>query len=173
MRKATSLGSPIAAVVCTVALAACGSASKQSAKSAARPSTGFLAFSICMRSHGVPNFPDPSPGGGIKIPANSGLNPFSPSFKAAQAQCHKLLPGGGPPSGPPSAQDKAAMLQISECMRSHGISGFPDPTFTPPSSPAGYSEVMDRDGVVLAIPSTIDTASPAYKQAAAACHFGP
>lgn len=77
--------------------------------------------------------------------------------------------GGGPPTGPPSAQAKLAALKISECMRRHGISDFPDPTLKPPSSPAGYSEVSDRGGVVLAIPSTIDVQSPAYQQAANAC----
>jgi hypothetical protein len=66
-----------------------------------------LKFSQCMRSHGVPNFPDPdfsnSGGGiGIKISAgngpSSGLDPNSPAFQAAQSACAKLLhlPGGGP-----------------------------------------------------------------------------
>lgn len=63
------------------------------------------------------------------------------------------------------------MLKISECMRRHWISNFPDPTTKLPASPAGYSEVTDHDGVVLAIPSTIDVQSPAYQQAGAACGF--
>jgi hypothetical protein len=124
-----------------------------------------------MRAHGLPNFPDPTPGGGIQINANSGIKPFSPAFQAAQASCHNLLPGGGPGSGHPSAQAKAQMLAISECMRRHGISEFPDPTLSPPSNPAGYSAVLGRDGVVLAIPKTINPQSPAFKQAAAACGF--
>jgi hypothetical protein len=136
----------------------------------------LLAFAGCMRSHGLPNFPDPSTSGGggaIQISPSSGVNPASPAFKSAQASCHKLLPGGGPGSGPPSAQAKAQMLQVSACMRAHGISGFPDPTTSPPSSPAGYSAIMGRGGVFLAIPSSIDTQSPAFNQAAAACKFGP
>jgi hypothetical protein len=64
-------------------------------------------------------------------------------------------------------------LAFSKCMRAHGISGFPDPTTTPPSGPAGYSAVMGRDGVFLAIPNSIDAQSPGFKQAAAACNFGP
>jgi hypothetical protein len=124
-----------------------------------------------MRSHGVPNFPDPSAGGGIQIHVSSGVNPFSPSFKAAQASCRKLLPGGGSGVTHPTAEAKAQMLKISECMREHGISGFPDPTLSPPSSPAGHSAVIDRGGVVLAIPDTINTGSPGFKQAAAACGF--
>ena len=56
-------------------------------------------------------------------------------------------------------------------MRQHGVIGFPDPTFTPPSSPAGYSIVEDRGGVILAVPGTIDPQSPAFAQAAKVCHF--
>jgi hypothetical protein len=56
-------------------------------------------------------------------------------------------------------------------MRQHGVSGFPDPSLTPPSSPAGYSILENRGGVILAIPSTIDPGSPSFKQAAATCHF--
>lgn len=51
--------------------------------------------------------------------------------------------------------------------------GFPDPTLTPPSNPADYSAVIDRNGVLVAIPKPIDTSSPAFKQAATACNFSP
>jgi len=64
------------------------------------------------------------------------------------------------------------MLAISECMRAHGVTGFPDPTTTPPSSPDGYSEVIGRNGVFIAVPSTIDSASPAFQKAAKDCSFG-
>ena len=63
------------------------------------------------------------------------------------------------------------MVQTSECMRRYGVTDFPDPTLTLPSSPAGYSAVEDRGGVVLAIPNTINVASPAFQQAAKACGF--
>jgi hypothetical protein len=64
------------------------------------------------------------------------------------------------------------MLAISKCMRSHGVTDFPDPPTTPPSGPSDYSVVMGRGGVFLAVPSTINVDSPTFKQAAAACHFG-
>lgn len=162
-------------LICCAVIAACGSSGSPT-KNAAKGYSQALQFSKCMRAHGVSNFPDPSGlGGGIQIAAgpSSGINPLSPAFEAAQTSCRHLLPGGGPGSGPPSAQAKAQMLQVSECMRAHGISGFPDPTTRPPSSPTGYSAVMGRNGVFLAIPSSIDTNSPAFKQAAATCKFGP
>jgi hypothetical protein len=148
-------------------IAACGSSSDpNSSRSGADPA---LKLARCMRAHGVSNFPDPSPGGGIQI--GPGIDPSSPAFKAAQASCRSLLPGGGPGSGHPSAQDKAQMLQMSECMRQHGISGFPDPTLSPPANPAGHGLALGRNGVFLVIPQTIDTQSPAFKRAAAACQF--
>jgi hypothetical protein len=155
---------------CVVALAACGSSSKPSATRPAGADAQFLAFSECMRSHGVPNFPDPSSGGGIHITLAMGINPRSPAFKAARAGCKRLLPGGGP-GGAPSASDREQMLATSMCMRAHGVTGFPDPTTTPPSS-TNYGEVLGRGGVFLAVPDTINQDSPAYRQAAAACGFG-
>jgi hypothetical protein len=157
-----------------VAIAACGTgASSYSASGSESPSASaaFIKFSKCMRRNGVPNFPDPGGGGGIQITAGSGINPFSPAFKGAQQHCRKLLPGGGPPSGPPSAQAMHQALEISECMRAHGVTGFPDPTTKAPSSPAGYSELEDRGGVILAVPSTINPQSPAYQKAARQCGF--
>jgi hypothetical protein len=129
-----------------------------------------IRFADCMRSHDVPNFPDPSGGGGIQIPDGSGINPQSPAFQSAQQACAKLLPGGSPGRAHPSEQAKTQMLQTSECMRQHGVSGFPDPTLSPPASGlAGFSQVIGRGGVFVAIPNTINTGSPAFKQAAAAC----
>jgi hypothetical protein len=128
-----------------------------------------------MRSHGVPNFPDSAAGGAgqISIDSGSGINLFSPAFKAAQSACRHHLPAGGPGSGTPSAAMRAQMLAVSDCMRTHGVSGFPDPTTTPPSSATGYSAVLGTNGVFFAIPTSIDTNSPVFKQAATTCHFGP
>lgn len=152
-------------LVCALAIAACGS----SAKPTASGGDPALKFARCMRAHGVSNFPDPTPGGGIQI--GPGVNPSSPAFRSAQTSCNKLLPGGGPGSRRPTAQDKAQMLHMSRCMRGHGISDFPDPTLSPPSNPAAYSAAVGRNGVFIAIPKTIDAQSPAFKQAAAACGF--
>jgi hypothetical protein len=129
-----------------------------------------------MRSHGVPNFPDPN-GSGPSVQllgSSSGINPQSPAFQSAQTSCQRLLPGGGPSSGPASAQAHAQLLQISECMRRHGISSFPDPRpGSPPSNLGGYSAIIGHGGYLLAIPSSIDMSSPAFKQAATTCGFGP
>ena len=160
-------------------IAACGSSSNNNPASASNRARGYsqaLAFSRCMRAHGVSNFPDPTnSGGGIQLSiGGSGVNPRTPAFQAAQNGCKHLLPNGGPSSGHASAQAIAHLRQVSECMRAHGISGFPDPTTSPPSpGTPGYGVVMGQDGAFLAIPNSIDVRSPAFQQAAAACNFGP
>jgi hypothetical protein len=158
----------VAVAACGALIAACGSSKKPSASA---HHSQFLAFSECMRAHGVTNFPDPGSSGGIQLNAGSGINPFSPSFKSAQGRCSKLLPGGGPANHKPSEQDKEAMLRISQCMRAHGVTDFPDPTLTPPSGPGGFGEVIGRNGVFLEVPNTINAQSPAYRHAASVCGF--
>jgi hypothetical protein len=132
-----------------------------------------LAYSRCVRSHGVANFPDPKQGGGggIEIGSGSGVNTQSTAYKSAQQSCKDLLPGGGQPTHSEQQQEIALLLHVSQCMRAHGISGFPDPTLSPPSNRAGNSDIMSNDGVWLAIPNSIDVRSPAFERAAAACNF--
>jgi hypothetical protein len=109
--------------------------------------------------------------GGFQIKGN----PRSPVFRTAMSHCEKLLPGGGPPapgsSTHPSAQALAQMRQVAQCMRHHGISNFPDPSTVVPPAHAGIGQISIRNGVVLAFPSSLDTSSPAFNQAAAACGF--
>ena len=55
----------------------------------------LLKYSQCMRSHGVPNFPDLGQGDQSPPPGNSGsFNPNSPQFQAASTACQHLLPPG-------------------------------------------------------------------------------
>jgi hypothetical protein len=122
-----------------------------------------------MRANGVPNFPDPSAAGGFQL--GGGIDPSSPAFKAAEAKCQKTLPAG-PGSGPaPSAQALAHWVKVAECMRRHGISGFPDPVTSVPSDLSAIAMVSDRDGVIFVFPRTLDMQSPMFTTAAAACGF--
>lgn len=166
--KSRLLLTAVAALGCAVAIAACGSRNS-SAKTASSSPPPLLRFAECMRSHGVPSWPDPS-NGGFHI-TGSAIDPSSPAFKAAQSACGKLLPGGRRSSQHPTAQQIDEARQISECMRQHGVTGFPDPSLTLPSNPAGYGLVLDLSGVVLALPSTINPSSPVVVQAAKACHL--
>ncbi len=87
----------------------------------------LLAYSQCMRSHGVPSFPDPQlSGNGIKLA--SPANHSSPPFASAAKTCAHLLPNGGAaPSAAQLAAITARLLEFAACMRSHGVPSFPDP----------------------------------------------
>jgi len=47
-----------------------------------------VKFAECMRAHGVPDFPDP---GSATTTSSGGLDPNSPQFKRAAADCKSLL----------------------------------------------------------------------------------
>jgi hypothetical protein len=90
--------------------------------------TEDLKFAQCLRSNGLPGFPDPSSDGTFQINSSSGVVPGSPQFHAAEKACRKFLPNGGAaPSPAQQAKMLAELLRYSECMRSHGITDFPDP----------------------------------------------
>jgi hypothetical protein len=50
----------------------------------------LFQFAACMRSHGVPNFPDPGAGAAAIKPGE--INPNSPAFKSALTRCRGLIP---------------------------------------------------------------------------------
>jgi hypothetical protein len=69
-----------------------------------------------------------TPGGGAvgvkqAVPASAGL---SPGFKAAQAACRGILPPAVNADGR-HGPSKQVFLAFAQCLRSHGISNFPDP----------------------------------------------
>ncbi len=118
-------------------LAGCDSTSpaRSSGTSNATPTSfgsHFVAFASCMRSHGLPGYPDPhitTSAGQVHVQISPGTaNPNAPAFKSADAACHHLLPNGGVPAGGASAQQKAQEVKFADCMRAHGVPSFPDPT---------------------------------------------
>jgi len=124
--KVASIGS----VTTTTAAASSGGA---------KPSGSDLAkmesYSTCMRSHGIPDFPDPTagPNGGAGFQIRSGpgsdLDPNSARFEAADKACKPLLPNGGV-APPMSAAQQQKFLAWAACIRAHGVPNFPDPIFS-------------------------------------------
>jgi hypothetical protein len=104
-----------------------GASSSPSASPSGDRRDALLAYSQCMRDHGISDFPDPEPGGGIAVQAvpGSDLDPNNPQYKAADEACRSLLPP--PPTEEQQEQERAEALKYSKCMRAHGISDFPDP----------------------------------------------
>ncbi len=55
----------------------------------------YLKAAACIRSHGIPNFPDPTfSGGGVHLPRVAGINLHSSQVRAAEEACQSLIPGG-------------------------------------------------------------------------------
>src|SRR5262245_31636898 len=117
-----------------------------------------LAYSRCMRSHGITSFPDPDSNGNLALDAGpgTGIDPNSPQYKAADRACKPLLPAG---NAAQAAQNRPALLRYARCMRAHGLSDFPDP------SPGGGIQIQQN-----ATPgSALNPNSPVYKAADSAC----
>jgi hypothetical protein len=164
-RPPNSVSIALAAIGCAAVIGACGSSGKPGGTSGSRDPA--LLEAQCMRSHGVPNFPDPSPGRPSVIP--NSINAETPAFKSAEKACARYLAGGsGQGSG--SESEKLELLNLAKCMRAHDLPNFPDPTTSPPPAPAPGSHTGNAIGIggtYLVIPPQ----SPALKRAAAACGF--
>jgi hypothetical protein len=147
----------------------------------ASPTSQALAYTSCMHTHGVPNFPEPqvSEHGGstsIKMAVPAGVGQ-SPKFKVASEACRKLLPGGEPGNQAPlTPAQQQQYLRAAACIRSHGVPNFPDPTFSGggvhieheklnESSPAFKAAVHDCESL---IPGGVHGGSGHAQQAAPA-----
>ncbi|MBO3741428.1 hypothetical protein [Actinoplanes flavus] len=102
--------------------------SAASAPAVSGSGTGDLAaYANCLRSNGLPDFPDPE-NGALALP--EGINPNSREFKDAEAKCARYKPEGKPQNGGDaggqtwSREDK---LKYAKCMRENGATGFSDP----------------------------------------------
>lgn len=159
----------LAAASIAMFAAGCGSSNEKPNSSETSQSQSGQSFAsaaykyaACIRSHGVPNFPNPQvhngPGShGISqaVPAGVGT---SPKFAAAQKACKGLMPG---PEGESAAQHSAhqharanAMLAFAQCLRAHGLPSFPDPTAQGQISPT----TIRAAGVDLQAPSFLTAA---------------
>lgn len=87
-----------------------------------------VSFAQCMRSHGFPGWPDPLPGGGFDKSKLRALGYTKDQVRAVtDGACKSFVPNGGPQQL--SVQQKVADgLSFARCMRSHGVTHFPDPT---------------------------------------------
>jgi hypothetical protein len=130
----------IAAAIAALLAAACGGSSTSYGQSSPiqslssrSQSAKLLAFSGCMRSHGVPQFPDgpfelgpPNGGAARRLYGVSGSQMWS-----AVGTCRHLLPPGTGAFYPRSEIPRVEqdLRAFARCMRSHGISQWPDPSF--------------------------------------------
>ena len=137
-----------------------------------------LAFARCLRSHGLPNFPDPTTSGQLthEMLANAGINVHQPAVVQAADACVSVTHGvitkaavarfaagesssssGGPPTQSQMQQGQQDAVRFAQCMRSHAVPNFPDPT-----SPQEFK-------LSLSPSSAGNARSPAFQSAETAC----
>ncbi len=153
---------PALAVASAVALGACGAAGGVGGTSTGSGNAASVSFAQCMRAHGVPQFPDPLPGGGF---ARGSVDRQAPAFQRAQTDCIHILKAGSSHPRPTTAQ-RAAALRYARCMRAHGVPSFPDPVTTVASPTA---DVIEQGGLMFPVGSSIDPSSPTFEHADALC----
>ena len=104
-------------------------------------SPSLVAYSACMRSHGVPKFPDPDIKGNYPAADPQHLGVGSTRYQAAEQACQHLLPAGGSlqqqtnqclwfGNCPPALVRQLMTIEreYARCLRAHGVPNWPDPT---------------------------------------------
>jgi hypothetical protein len=170
-RRPRRAGALIVAAAVAVLATACGGSAPPSVS--APTYAQVLALAQCMRSHGVPNFPDPdtsgsytlTPNGSIGGAGGSSVDIDSSQAQAAYGDCRHVLPGAPSISQleqleqqEQQRQEQALpqLLKYSQCMRSHGVPNFPDLGQSDPSAAPGNGPALN--------PS-----SPQFQAASTAC----
>lgn len=117
----------------------------------------LLAFSACMRKHGVTAFPDPTLNANGSYGFSGDIGQLRKLVRGAQKTfdtCEPLLAKSGILSAQNIGKFQQQILVYAKCMRSHGISDFPDPN------------ASGRFGGQL---KSLDRNTPAFQTASAAC----
>jgi hypothetical protein len=131
------------------------SAPTSGGSSSAGAKTSALAYSQCMRVHGIKDFPDPNSNGDIALNAQPGsdIDPNNPKYVTADNACKSLMPA----QTAPPADLKVKTLKYAKCMRANGVSDFPDPKAD------GTLQVRAEPG------SDLDPNNPVFKKADTTC----
>lgn len=109
-----------------VASVGTSAAGQPSSHSSGKPST--LAYAKCMQSHGIKDFPEPNSSGQLAVASGQPLpDTSSPQFQAAAKTCGALNPAGVAPDPAQQALQLQKDIAYAKCMRSHGVTNFPDP----------------------------------------------
>jgi hypothetical protein len=126
--RLTALAAMLAAAA--VALAACGGGGSPPTTTGSSNFDKALNFTKCMRSHGVPDYPDPnSKGEFITTPGSPSPKEPHSVVRAALQACRHLWPAGGPGSltAAQKQQIQQQALKFVQCLRAHGLADIPDP----------------------------------------------
>jgi hypothetical protein len=147
-----------------LAVAACGSDEGTGGASSAadrqrEARNAALRYAQCMREHGV-DVPDPTFEGGAVTQSGPEGKVSRAKLQEAARACRKYQRDADGPriSDEEQKEFKDAALANARCMREHGITNFPDPTF--PGN--GEAEIKAPEGA-------FDPNDPDFKAAEKAC----
>jgi hypothetical protein len=157
-------GAVAAALLSAGVLAGCGGSAHPSPPN--KVLSGALAYANCMRSHGVPDFPDPDSQGefqlrpvrvknGITTPVED-LVTSSPAFQSGERACGSFGSAGRQVTAPQEDQEFEQELRAAVCMRANGVPGYPDPKLIGGSIDLEFNGKFDPD-------------APAFQRAAGKC----
>jgi hypothetical protein len=117
---------------------------------------GALAFARCMRSHGIPSWPDPTADGGFDKTKLRALGVSPARIRAIEDRSCNYSFQNAAPAKTITPADQTDYLRAAACMRTHGFPGFPDPTF-------------QSGNVRVDVPPSIDQDSSRFRSAATIC----
>jgi hypothetical protein len=156
----------ITAAALALLVAACGGSGSSAGSDGtanagmSRTSASLVAYSACMRSHGVPNYPDPDSSGQLPKPDAHLLGVSSTQLQAGQRACQHLLPISGRAINAGSVQQcmmaddcpQALVQQVlteersfAQCMRSLRVPNWPDPVTDSQGRPV-FAISISKDG---------------------------
>ncbi|MGA8296109.1 MAG: hypothetical protein WB770_03620 [Acidimicrobiales bacterium] len=122
-----------------------------------------VKYAQCMRTHGVPNMPDPTSDGSFLYDRGllngQRVDVRSAQYNSADKACTHLLPNGGKPTAAGLQYALTQLLKYVRCLRTHGLPNTPDP-------------VESKGGVGMRLPGNPN--SPQVQSAMKACKsFAP
>jgi hypothetical protein len=145
-RPAEIAAAAVATTVLALLAVACGGSNSPRATGRGSPgnsaSASAVAYSACMRSHGVPNYPDPGSDGNLPKGNAQAFGVSDSQYQASERACKRLLPSSDTTftaslnqclmtGDCPHAVVQRALtegLRFAQCMRNHGVPNWPDPT---------------------------------------------
>jgi hypothetical protein len=145
----------IAITTLALVVAACGTGKPAvgPTSTATAPTSQAVAFTRCMRSQGVSDYPDPNarnsgPGtSGLPKVNLQALGVSSSRIDTAEAACRHLLPNGAQVNRTTTQSILSRLTAFARCMRSHRVSDWPDPSRTLGNFPGAPRIGFDLAGI--------------------------
>jgi hypothetical protein len=138
--RRTLAGALAGAVTAAAVLSACSSGSSMPSTANSEDQV-WLAITHCIRTHGMPQWPDPvtGPDGHLMFPADAPHT--TPQVQQACRSQFDQLPADAGSTPPPPAADLAKLREFAACMRRNGVPDWPDP---------------DASGNFINVPASVD-----------------